>query len=1166
MTTNQQDNWEVRYFEGGRELMRALGQQLVVGESFAFLGPHWGSVPLIASILRTAGVHKASPVLFPLWGQGELELPGAKLRQRPLKQRGLCALWTDRQVYREYRDPVKVMMSDPFRPQTQVSVSLLHEGRPFGEQNLFLDEFGICLIELQDLPIGRYKLQTDEGLASTEFTVAQARLQTMSAEWVQQYTQPGQNNQEHLVFVLQCSSFGAPVQGSVAIQLLDESGDTPKPIAHSVFRADGAGRVAGDLPFQGTGPFSLEIHSSSDQTRWCSIPVGEGKQEHARPQRSVLCPLGTMRTWHWSGEGGLLGFEIETLDAWQQTPVALIDVVGQQAVLRAEEPIDTAMIQVIDPVTGQIALHEWEQLSQGQQIELNIPRPGGVIAIGGWVHGDPWEGWSLALPSTSTSLGLNILPRNHRSEPLSIELSTQLPHAVPVYVVIREEEEVPPRPWGPSGAFQDALRGIAGQMHVGQPNKELWREALQQEAPTQRQNHISRALPTSRPSIPPPSTPHPSMAKPPAGPGIPPPSTPPPGQEHPFPAQMIQPPPPQEPTWERPPPQQEHFAKTLYCGILTLEQRQVLTVDLPDESTQVEVEAVAIAGPTWAYARAESNQGDTLFAELLLPRSCHPGDAITGEAVLASQQGPIQVAIWCNQQPISLYQHNEPIPHHALLQDDVIQIEFAVQPGHYIMQVCAADGTELDRLEAHVAQWGEQVSEGWGLHMLAPGEGIQAHPPEMDVELLPSMALPIQHVAKNILERSPGHCEVEAARVCAAAYAIHFAENHHEQSASYNQLVQGLERLEAVRVPGMGLRLYPGGPHQPKWAMEAVYHLWELSWLTLPDPNATPEWHWRILELADELARNYNLPPVPTRINSCRDAYRVFRAESSATRQEEAIWEADKRITQSPDGLHIDTDDPILKRKESAYAAMVLLASGKEELRQKGLHVANWTLRQWSAEESGFSSQEGIALLSLMGLIQQWSSPPHPGHAIVDGQGVDVQQLQQPQPAHQLQSEHGLLAARLRYPRMVEPLPRFRRPVSWRFSMHRPGAAGQPINQSEVGERLQLTIQLPQPGQIGDLIAFHLPPCLCWIDGERDETYFAVDVTEQQTITLPLVAISTTHTPEGEIGAQHWGIRLFNMYDGTRGNNALDQSITVFPQGHRRKEQGVFRRWRKIFG
>jgi hypothetical protein len=132
--------------------------------------------------------------------------------------------------------------------------------------------------------------------------------------------------------------------------------------------------------------------------------------------------------------------------------------------------------------------------------------------------------------------------------------------------------------------------------------------------------------------------------------------------------------------------------------------------------------------------------------------------------------------------------------------------------------------------------------------------------------------------------------------------------------------------------------------------------------------------------------------------------------------------------------------------------------------------------------------------------------------------------------------------------------------------MHRPGAAGQPIHQSEVGERLQLTIQLPHPGQIGDLIAFHLPPCLCWIDGERDETYFAVDVTEQQTITLPLVAISTTHTPEGEIGAQHWGIRLFNMYDGTRGNNALDQTITVFPQGHRRKEQGVFRRWRKIFG
>jgi len=509
--------------------MQALGQQLVIGESFAFLGPQWGHVPLIASILRAAGVKKAPPRIYALWGDEEIELPGARLQQRPLPRHGLSSIWTDRQYYREGRDPVRVVMSDPFAPQAQVDLALYHEGQPFGRQSLHLDEHGLCLIELQDLPAGRYRLESKEGGAQTTFTVAFSRLNTMSARWIQQYTQELQQGRRALVFVLQLESFGASVQGDVVLQLLDESGDAPTPISEGILRADGGGRVAGELALEGEGPFSLEIHALIDSTKWCAIDVGDEVGSARQPRRSLICPMGGVKTWQWSGEGGLLGFDVEEEGAWQQAPVVLVHVVGQQAVLRAEQDITEAMMLVLDPITGQLASHHWPQLEAGQQLEVAVARPAGVIAIGGWIQGEPWEGWTMAVPSTQPALSLQLLPRQQRHEPLYVELSTNHPGPLPVYMVAREEEEAAElRPWGPGAALHHATRRTTQGMALGAPTKPLWREADVLIRAAEKAQSSRRRAGAGRPSIPPPGAPPPSA--PPPG-GTPPPAAPPPGAE-----------------------------------------------------------------------------------------------------------------------------------------------------------------------------------------------------------------------------------------------------------------------------------------------------------------------------------------------------------------------------------------------------------------------------------------------------------------------------------------------------------------------------------------------------------------------------------------------------------------------------------------------------------
>lgn len=1142
--------------------MQSLGQELVVGESFAFLGPKWSQVPTIGSILRAAGVQHAPARLFPLWGEAEIELPGARIKQKPPPRGGLCSIWTDRETYKEGREPIRVIMSDPLRPQTEVTVQLLLEGHAFGQQPLRLDHFGLCLVELQDLPAGRYTLQTEEGHTQTSFTVAQSRLVTMNGTWVQQYTQPAPNDKRTLVFVLQLESFGAPVQGDVMIQLLSESELAPKPVFRNVFRADGAGRVAGDLLLEGDGPFSLEIHAMADKTRWCQMTVGqEGGSQKNAPKRSIMSPLGSIRTWQWSGEGGLLGFEVAQQETWQSTPLILVDVVGQQAVFRAEQAIDQPSLLVLDPITGQMATHSWEALSLGQQIEIGIPRPGGVVTVGGFVEGDPWEGWSLALPASDLQLSMRVLPRHHSQDPLHLELNCNLPETVPVFVVAREEEQEASGAWGPSAALQAGMRQITKEMFVGTPEQPLWKIKGQMPTPPgpPRRN-------VSPPSAPPPgfgpvahsgppSTPPPSGAPMPSTPppsGVPMPGTPAALQD----AQA-------EPTWQRPVPQHEHFSKTFFCGIVPVTQRHVLPIELPPDGTEVEIEAVALAGPMWAYARADATHQSEVFAELLLPTTCHQEDAIAGEAVIMSQVGGVRVAMWCERQPVPLFLENQPLPQEAWLQEPLNQLTFPVVPGQYVMLISDAQGNELDRVEAFVGHWGERVEEGWGIQFLPQTLQWQSSK-AIPAEVLPSLSDACRRVASNLMERPPGHCEVEAARLVAAAYALHYAQAAHEESLALHHMHTAIERLEGMKVKGMGLRMYPGGPHDPKWGVEALKHLQLLS--MLPPIPGDDQWRRDAEALLHEASQSYQLPWAPLRIHSARDAFAVYTRDSSPVRQEEALVEVERQLQEGPEGIFVRSENHCEARAQTCYAAMLFLSSPQDNHRQRGIQMVNWVLRQWSAEESGYATTEGVALLALLQFCQPFVPPHAPALVEVDGQVCDVQGLEAPLPFEELSVQQGAAVVGLRYKRLQRKLEHFAQPVPWRVRMPLPNVAHANIQQLEVGERATLTIELQQPGQIGDLVEFLLPPALCWLDGERDEKYFAVDAFEQSKLELPLVAVTTTADAEDNIGPQHWGVRLTNLYDSRRGNAALDQTITVHPPGHRRKEQGVFRRWRKLFG
>src|SRR6266702_4228573 len=193
-------------------LVNTLGDAALVGNWFVFLKADWLERSGMDKLLITSGVAATAKPAILFRGQ-EIALPGARVAPMALPRSNLVSLTCDKALYRANRDTVRLLIMAPQQPNAQLTLSLHLSGSPYADYQLTLDEYGLCLWSMRDLPEGEYvaKLQ---GAEDCRFEVAEYRLAPLNAELVEQQLSGGT-----LRYVLSVTSFNQPYSGSVEIEL-----------------------------------------------------------------------------------------------------------------------------------------------------------------------------------------------------------------------------------------------------------------------------------------------------------------------------------------------------------------------------------------------------------------------------------------------------------------------------------------------------------------------------------------------------------------------------------------------------------------------------------------------------------------------------------------------------------------------------------------------------------------------------------------------------------------------------------------------------------------------------------------------------------------------------------------------------------------------------------
>lgn len=254
-------------------LLAAYRRHLQVGKLFAFLHPDFGRTPGM-EWLFPAG---SGTLILPLGTTPHLELPGGRLLAPALPTLDLGVLASDRDLYRPGADPVRLLVTDPFRPLARVDLALVRNGVPYATHPLRLDRHGAGILVVPSLPEGVYTAsRAGQPGQRCSFRVATHRLAPFTA-WI--------TASEPVA--------GRPSQRDVTLAL-ERLGDLVD------------GRVRADLVVGGRRAGSA-THRARDGQVTFRVPMARAgaHQLHLQLLRSPECTASVSLTGEsWDGRGG----------------------------------------------------------------------------------------------------------------------------------------------------------------------------------------------------------------------------------------------------------------------------------------------------------------------------------------------------------------------------------------------------------------------------------------------------------------------------------------------------------------------------------------------------------------------------------------------------------------------------------------------------------------------------------------------------------------------------------------------------------------------------------------------------------------------------------------------------------------------------------------------
>lgn len=1146
-------------------LMERLGDDVLLGNWFAFLKPEWlahsGFDKLLASTL-TGEQPLASRAAIFFRGQ-EVILPGATIAAKEMPVARLLSLTSDKALYRAQSDTVRLLLASPLQPNEKLKLQLRLNGNAYAEYSVLLDMHGLAFWSMQGLPEGAYEASLQDG-DICRFEVAEYRLALLNAELIeQQITRDG----EMLQYTLGITALGRPYTGTVDVELQDRG----IPVGSRAKRqCDENGRCHGSFRWAGEGPHTLNIYAGE---RTATVALKGSEQE--RRETLTVSDLGEI-------------YEISMLPlpgseecrsihiargGRNNEPFLARSIMGREIEITPRIAVEMLRVVVVKPGQGEGKYAEtlYEQLSPEQSVKVPVPAPYGLVLLGAFVEGKAWEGWCAVLRPSDLQVDCQVPKEARPGDRVTIQLKTNAAgRNIPVQLIVKDQRLI---------ASSDPQVELAAciKKNLTSWDKEAYTGSISRKLSdagagpvTLTSYYAGSAFPLPPPVMPmmsAPPMPSPGglaprvrsggihlpridKSKPLAvSAGVVPDQS---GGETSVATAIL--------TKVR-----MQFPEVIYNSLLNVDGEMSVEVKLGDSMTSYTVEAFALDAEAldWQRVEASIETMQPVYGELTVSPFVFPGDPIMGRLDVGAASSAALVEVRHDDELLPLFYENgqsvapgQPVPSGSVLR-------FPLKPGMITAIVQDANSDEADVSERYVSEPGKLRHITRRLRLLMPGDEVSlSETAILEIKPMPGLERPFQFLVEGAAAYPFGCVEQTSCKLLAmfAGYVTNI--DIPEQAREYEAVIPTwYKRLKSMYLPKSGFCMYPpeeGGSRKPDtyYAPKAIKHL-----LKLPDGASVGVAQPALREILDDIAAMvkdaasyYKIERTPRKVKGSEDAYQVLRySNSSAAKSEALAFIRSHLVTRDGQTLVEVTNEQnlwgssVAGREETAYGAAALLLGGESADLTSALAATNYLTGQLNEAGRLYSTVDTEACLSLLMALRDAGvvTTPASGRVALNNQEMTLADaLNFAQTITHIRALEGIIAVQITS-QIVEDWSAFKSELPVEVHLEQKGRVR---HRYAVGDALELVIRVPryEPGLIAHVC---LPDALSRVVGGGQVKRFTLDFCEKNELRVPLAVVGSglpstdestsnllwrwlglTSKKEEERHIQHWAVIVRNMY------------------------------------
>ncbi|GAC1401694.1 MAG: hypothetical protein NVSMB49_16670 [Ktedonobacteraceae bacterium] len=1105
------------------DVLAQLGESAFLGNWFVFLKANAQSITDSPQILQ-----RTTPqILFR--GKEKLTLPGVEIQPTPLPRCTLASLTSDKTLYRANRDSVRLFVVSPAQAKKEVVLNVALNKSVYAEYAVTLDEFGLCLYFLQDLPEGQYEATlVNSPAAVCRFEVAEYRLAALHAELVEQ-----QLSGDTLRYTLSVTSFNQPYHGPVEVELQERGQRVGE---RSALQCTREGRCRGVVKLTGEGPYTLNVFVGE---RTATLALKGSEQERREPL--TISELGELRVL------GLLptpqsnacrGMYISRGGA-NTEPFLVRRLVGNAVEITSRADIEAVRVVTINPIHGTSGEKYYEQLKAEQSIQVPVPPPYGIILLGAFVDGQAWEGWCAVLRPSELHMQCEAPKEAKPGSRVRVTLKTGMPdRIVPVQLIVKDARLIAQS--DPQVEFAARIKANMSEWQQQSVTGVVERQ-LSQVNTMPRMFRRAVMSPTAGSVMP--------MMTAPGSAGAPymlaSAMRVPTGALQMTMAQTIA-------TTNASAPLNQvrlSFPEVVHNSIVKVQGEAHVEVKLGESMTRYSIEAFAFSPETLDWQRVETtlNATQPVYGELTVSPFVFPDDPVMGHLDVGASSGGALVEVQHDGEVLPLFSETGsaitpglPIPSGSV-------VRFPVRPGTITSIVRDARKGGSDVSERYVTEPGKLRHIVRRLRLLTPGEGVTLQETQaLELRPMPGLEQPFQ-VFVEAASLYPYGCVEQTSTKLFAMYVGYVTNKHDEKRGSEYEaaILAWHKRLVSMYLPQSGFCLYPpqeGVESKPDthYAPLAVKHLLDLPEVERADVKSLALLNVlrEIRMMASDAARYYAIENPPHTLNNCHDAYRMLTLSATSQEQrEETVAFVRSRLKERNGNVSVVMPDAhvalfgegVATRQETAYAAAVLLKTGEPSDLALALAATNTITSQMNAEGYLYSTVDTAACLALLTALRDAGVVANEGsgRVAINGQEMSLADaVSYREKVESIQCVRGVVAAQITA-QVIEDWHAFKRQLAVEVRLERKGHIQE---QFFVGDELNLVIKVHryEPGLLAHVC---LPDALARIVGGGQVKRFSLDFCERNELRVPLAAVGSTQSAiDKENVVQHWAVIVRNMF------------------------------------